>query len=147
MCNNTSTIFVANILYLLFLEIICGIQCFRGRNIPEQYNEAKYICFATFLSTLTICMSVILRHGIGPYKISILLQTLMANLGCLSVMLSLFGYKIYIIIFQPQRNSKKAFQNALWYNVDQVNKAKIHPNVERTLTASINPAYHDEERA
>ena len=92
-------------------------------------------------------MSVILRHGIVPYKISILLQTLMATLGCLSVMLSLFGYKIYIIIFQTQRNSKKAFQNALWDNVDQVNKAKIHPKVERTLTASINPAYHDEERA
>ena len=146
MCNNTSTIFVANILYLLFLEIICGIQCFRGRNIPEQYNEAKYICFATFLSTLTVCMSVILRDGINSYKISILLQTLMATLGSLSVMLSLFGYKIYIIIFQPLKNSKEAFQNALWDNVGQVNKIKIHPKVERTLTASINPAYHDEER-
>ena len=71
----------------------------------------------------------------------------MATLGSLSVMLSLFGYKIYIMIFQPQRNSKKAFENALWYNVYQINKAKIHPKVERTLTASINPAYHDEERA
>ena len=146
-CHNTSTIFVANILYLLLLEIICGIQCFRGRNIPEQYNEAKYICFATFLSTLTVCMSVILRDGIKSYKVSVLLQTLMATLGSLSVMLSLFGYKIYIIIFRPQRNSKKAFQNALWDNVEKVNKAKIHPKVERTLTASINPAYHDEERA
>ena len=147
MCYNTSNIFVANIVYLLFLEIICVIQCFRGRNIPGKYNEAKYICFATFLSTLTVCMSVILRDGIKSYKVSILLQTLMATLGSLSVMLSLFGYKIYIMIFQPQRNSKKAFENALWYNVYQVNKAKIHPKVERTLTASINPAYHDEERA
>ena len=146
-CHNTSTIFVANIIFLFFLEIICGIQCFRGRNIPEQYNEAKNICFATFLSTLTICMSVILRHGIGPYKVSLLLQTLMATLGSLSVMLSLFGYKIYIIIFQPLKNSKKAFQNALWDNVEQVNKAKIHPKVACTLTASINPAYHDEEEA
>ena len=147
MCHNTSTIFVANVVYLLFLEIICGVQCFRGRNIPEQYNEATYICFATFLSTLTICMSVILRQGIGPHKVSILLQKLMQTFGCLSVMLSLFGYKIYIIIFHPQRNSKKAFQNALWDNVEQVNKAKVHPKVERTLTASINQAYHDEERA
>ena len=145
MCYNTSTIFVANIVYLLFLEIICVMQCFRGRNIPGKYNEAKYICFATFLSTLTVCMSVILRDGINSYKISILLQTLMATLGSLSVMLSLFGYKIYIIIFQPLKNSKEAFQNALWDNVGQVNKIKIHPKVERTLTASINPAYHDEE--
>ena len=143
MCNNTSTIFVANIVYLLVLEIICGIQCFRGRNIPEQYNEAKYISFATFLSTLTVCMSVILRDGIKFHKVSILLQTLMATLGSLSVMLSLFGYKIYIITFQPQRNRKETFQNKLSDNVEKVKK----PKIERTFTASINPAYHDEERA
>ena len=147
MCHNASTIFVANIIYLLLSEIICGIQCFRGRNITGQYNEAKYICFATFLSTLTVCMSVILKNGIKSYKASILLQTLMDTLGSLSVMLSLFGHKIYIIIFQPQKNSKKAFQNILWDNVEQVNKGKIHQKVERTLTASINPAYHDDERA
>ena len=147
MCHNASTIFLANIIYLLLLEIVCGIQCFRGRNIPGQYNEAKYIFFATFLSTLTVFMSVILKNGIRSNKVSILLQTLMATLGSFSVILSLFGHKIYIVIFQPQKNSKKAFQNALWDNVEQLNKGKVHQKVEHTLNASINPAYHEDERA
>ena len=57
-CRNTLATYTANITYVLILGIICGIQCFRGRKIPEEFNEAKYISYATFLSTVAICLSI-----------------------------------------------------------------------------------------
>ena len=144
-CYNSSTIFVANVVYVLVLEIVSGIQCFRGRNIPGQYNEAKYISYATYLSTVALCLSLILRHGIKSLKTSNLLQILLLILSNLSVLLSLYGYKVIIILFQPEKNTKKFFQNALWGNKELLKDDKRIANVENPLTAPANRGYQHEE--
>ena len=144
-CYSSSIIFIANTIYILVLEIACGIQCFRGRNTPDQYNEAKYISYATYLSTVAICMSIILRHGIKSSKNSKLLQILLLIVGNLSVLMSLYGYKVIIIIFRPASNTKKVFQTALWEDKKPLKKSKRRTKLVRSIIAAVNPAYEHAE--
>ena len=144
-CYNSSTFFIANTIYILVLELACGIQCFRGRNTPDQYNEAKYVSYATYLSTVAICMSIILRHGITSSKNSKLLQILLLIVVNLSVLMSLYGYKVIIIIFRPASNTKKVFQTALWEDNKPLKKSKRKTKLVRCIIAAVNPAYEHAE--
>ena len=144
-CHSSSVFFIANTLYILVLEIACGIQCFRGRNTPDQYNEAKYISYATYLSTVAICMSIILRHGITSSKNSKLLQILLLIVVNLSVLMSLYGYKVIIIIFRPASNTKKVFKTALWEDNKPLKKSKRKTKLVRCIIAAVNPAYEHAE--
>ena len=145
-CDSSSVFFIADTVYILVLEIVCGIQCFRGRNIPDQYNEAKYISYATYLSTVAICMSIILRHGIISSKNSKLLQILLLIVGNLSVLVSLYGYKVVIIIFRPASNTKKVFQTALWEDIKPLKKSKRKSKLVRSIIAVVNPTYEHAEK-
>ena len=74
--RNTRAISTANIAHVLILGIVCAIQCFRGRKIPEEFSQAKCISYATFLSTFAIWLSTILKFGSAFSKTSTLLQIL-----------------------------------------------------------------------
>ena len=49
---NTSVHYPYLVCYIILLEIICGIQAFRGRKLPANYKETKYIAFTMFTLTL-----------------------------------------------------------------------------------------------
>ena len=138
-CRNTLAIYTANITYVLILEIVCGIQCFRGRKIPEEFNEAKYISYATFLSTVAICLSILLKFGAVFSKTSTLLQILFLLFSNLSVLLLLYGYKMFIIISRPEKNTTKIFKNTLWYDEEHMDNQPKEVHAESPPIAVVNP--------
>ena len=96
--------------YILILEIICGIQAFRGRKLPANYNEAKYVAFAMFTSTLITATGIPLTSSmpnINDQNLTIAIITILANM---SILVILYGYKIRIIWFHSELNSVDVFQ-------------------------------------
>ena len=108
-CTN-DILAIASIFYILLLQIICGIQSFRGRTIPTKYNEAKYVSYAMFLSTFSLLLSVLLTNSIESYTVSLLLEACMTMLANLCILVLLYYYKLWVIFAHPEENTAAVFQ-------------------------------------
>jgi len=85
------------------LILLCTYQAFLVRKVPENYNEAKFITF----SMVTACISgaVFVPTSLGTkgfYRT--ILTCFLVILCCSMSLICLFGPKLYIIFFRPEKN-------------------------------------------
>ncbi|KAK6486525.1 metabotropic glutamate receptor 5-like [Huso huso] len=105
-CNTTNIGVVAPLGYNGLLILSCTFYAFKTRNVPANFNEAKYIAF-TMYTTCIIWLAFVPIYFGSNYKIitmcfSVSLSATVA-LGCM------FVPKIYIILAKPERNVRSAF--------------------------------------
>ncbi|KAJ8399428.1 hypothetical protein AAFF_G00411400 [Aldrovandia affinis] len=105
-CNTSNVGMVAPLGYNGLLILSCTYYAFKTRNVPANFNEAKYIAF-TMYTTCIIWLAFVPIYFGSNYKIittsfSVSLSVTVA-LGCM------FTPKIYIIIAKPERNVRSAF--------------------------------------
>nr|XP_055028859.1 metabotropic glutamate receptor 1b isoform X2 [Misgurnus anguillicaudatus] len=105
-CNTSNMGMVAPLGYNGLLILSCTYYAFKTRNVPANFNEAKYIAF-TMYTTCIIWLAFVPIYFGSNYKIittsfSVSLSVTVA-LGCM------FTPKIYIIIAKPERNVRSAF--------------------------------------
>ena len=46
------------VIYYIVLQLLCGVQAFRARNLPSNYHEALYISFAMFSSAIVLILTI-----------------------------------------------------------------------------------------
>ncbi|XP_061756556.1 metabotropic glutamate receptor 1 isoform X1 [Nerophis ophidion] len=105
-CNTSNIGMVAPLGYNSLLIMSCTYYAFKTRNVPANFNEAKYIAF-TMYTTCIIWLAFVPIYFGSNYKIittsfSVSLSVTVA-LGCM------FTPKMYIIIAKPERNVRSAF--------------------------------------
>ncbi|XP_030629139.1 metabotropic glutamate receptor 1b [Chanos chanos] len=105
-CNTSNVGMVAPLGYNGLLILSCTYYAFKTRNVPANFNEAKYIAF-TMYTTCIIWLAFVPIYFGSNYKIittsfSVSLSVTVA-LGCM------FTPKMYIIIAKPERNVRSAF--------------------------------------
>ncbi|XP_056621095.1 metabotropic glutamate receptor 1 isoform X1 [Triplophysa dalaica] len=105
-CNTSNLGMVAPLGYNGLLIMSCTYYAFKTRNVPANFNEAKYIAF-TMYTTCIIWLAFVPIYFGSNYKIittsfSVSLSVTVA-LGCM------FSPKMYIIIAKPERNVRSAF--------------------------------------
>ena len=127
-CDNYDSS-VALLIYVMCLQILCGIQSFRGRNLPGKYNEAKYISFAMFQSTILLILSLLLRKNIQKLEDSLLVQSCLLVFANLSILITLYGYKLLVVLFRPAENTLNVFRKRvgkLQINSDKSLHSRVH---------------------
>ncbi|TRY83460.1 hypothetical protein DNTS_016205 [Danionella cerebrum] len=105
-CNTSNMGMVAPLGYNGLLILSCTYYAFKTRNVPANFNEAKYIAF-TMYTTCIIWLAFVPIYFGSNYKIittsfSVSLSVTVA-LGCM------FTPKMYIMIAKPERNVRSAF--------------------------------------
>ena len=92
--------------YDLSLLLICAYYAFRTRKIPAAFNEAKHLGVITYLHFLIfICFAPVYLVEVTEDVKTLVLSTCIF-LCATSIVVVLFGPKIYIIILRPARNSR-----------------------------------------
>ena len=123
-CNNNSTL-LTQLLFTLFLVFVNCIQAYRARNLPSHYKEVIYVIYSSFISAVVlVVMTTIYYLQSNPLFQEIVMLIVAGTLNLINFAL-IFFYKVYVIVFCPQLNTKKAF--------NEKRKLKMEAQFEKSM--------------
>nr|XP_020511451.1 G-protein coupled receptor family C group 6 member A [Labrus bergylta] len=99
--------------YIAVLALVCFICAFKGRKLPQHYNEAKFITFSMLLYLISWMLFVpVYVTTSGVYLPAVeMVVILISNYGILSCH---FFPKCYVMLFKKEQNTKNAFRKNLY---------------------------------
>ncbi|KAG7463349.1 G-protein coupled receptor family C group 6 member A [Solea senegalensis] len=99
--------------YIALLAFVCFICAYKGRKLPQNYNESKFITFSMLLYLIawTLFVPVYVTTS-GVYLPAVEMGIiLMSNYGILCCH---FFPKCYVILFKKEQNTRSAFRKNLY---------------------------------
>ncbi|XP_022237660.1 metabotropic glutamate receptor 5-like [Limulus polyphemus] len=105
-CNTTTLGIIAPLGFDFFLIAMCTVYAVKTRNVPENFNEAKFIGF-TMYTTLVIWLAFVPIYFGSSSKV--ITMCLCISFSAIVALVLLYVPKVYIIIFRPERNNRSAF--------------------------------------
>ncbi|KAK6296477.1 hypothetical protein J4Q44_G00326190 [Coregonus suidteri] len=105
-CYTTNLGVVGPLGYNGLLILSCTFYAFKTRNVPANFNEAKYIAF-TMYTTCIIWLAFVPIYFGSNYKI--ITMCFSVSLSATVALCCLFVPKVYIILAKPERNVRSAF--------------------------------------
>ncbi|XP_053316268.1 G-protein coupled receptor family C group 6 member A [Spea bombifrons] len=113
-CDEGSTVaFSVMLSYIAILAFVCFIFAFKGRKLPENYNEGKFITFGMliyFIAWITFIPVYATTFGIYLPAVEMIV-ILISSYGILSCT---FFPKCYVILYKQDTNTKSAFLKIIY---------------------------------
>ncbi|XP_033125639.1 extracellular calcium-sensing receptor-like [Anneissia japonica] len=105
-CNETDAGFIVTNLYQLIMSLTCFIFAFRARNLPKNFQEARFIWFIMFTWCILEIFSIP-AHFAAAGKLQICFQVIFLLLFNFLTLSAFYFPKCYLIYFRPDKNTRE----------------------------------------
>ncbi|XP_066926078.1 extracellular calcium-sensing receptor-like [Clytia hemisphaerica] len=122
-CNTDEEFFI-QLLFGFLLSLMCMIQAFKARNLPENFNETKLIFITMFLCDVAVCVWFAIRFTSSESSTRVHADVLLLLSMNFILLITMYGHKCWIIIFHPELNTTSAFKE----NIKQHNLREMVPS-------------------
>ncbi|XP_014670624.1 PREDICTED: metabotropic glutamate receptor 1-like [Priapulus caudatus] len=105
-CNTSTLGVMAPLGFDFFLVAMCTLYAVKTRNVPSNFNEAKFIGFTMYTTCIIWLAFVPIYFG---SDMKVITMCLCISLSATVALLLLFAPKVYIMVFRPEKNNRSSF--------------------------------------
>ncbi|KAM4041787.1 G-protein coupled receptor family C group 6 member A-like isoform 2-T3 [Anomaloglossus baeobatrachus] len=113
-CNEGSNVaYVIMLSYIGLLAFICFVLAFKGRKLPEKYNEARYITFSmlVYMFVWIVFIPIYMNNTTSTYISAVQIIAILASsygvIGCHLLPVC------YIILFKREKNNREHYLQSI----------------------------------
>lgn len=92
-----------------FLIVLCTLYAYKTRNVPENFNEAKFIGFSMYTTCVLWIAFLTIFLSSKDKLIQIFAMSMCVTLSALVIWFFIFIPKLFIILLHPEQNDRSAY--------------------------------------
>ena len=107
-CSNNLDIII-QLLFLLILILVNGVNAFRARRLPSYFKETTHVIYSSFTSVVSLSGLMAIYFTQRKMLAKEMILMVFVNTMNLTHFLLIYLYKVFVILYHPEKNTVGAF--------------------------------------